>query len=139
MTAKEYLQRGWRIEQRMERLIDEKAHMEALIYSGRRPKLTGMPRGARGDWTDAVDRLDALMDKYRDDILELARIKREVHEAVESVEDLKQRTVLQYRYCSYWSWERIAAAMNYELRWVYQLHGRALLRVEEYLRMRSEE
>ena len=58
MTAKQYLQRAWYVNRRIQRIREQIEQMEALVYSGRRPKLTGLPRGARGDWTDVVDRLD---------------------------------------------------------------------------------
>ena len=63
------------------------------------------------------------------EIRELCRVKREVREAIDSVEDLRLRRVLELRYRSYMTWEQIAQEMGYELRWVYELHGRALLQI----------
>ena len=134
MTAKQYLQRAWYVNRRIQRIREQIEQMEALVYSGRRPKLTGLPRGARGDWTDVVDRLDEYRQRHLDDIAELMKAQREVEDAIAAVENDNERDLLSYRYLNHLSWEQIAAVMHLDLRWVYRLHGRALLRVEEWLR-----
>ena len=104
-----------------------------FIYSGRRPKLTGLPRGARGDWTDVVDRYDELCKTYHDELSELFRVKSEVNGVISRVEDPKLRELLVLRYCRYFSWDRIASTMGYEPRWIHALHARALRCVDHIL------
>jgi len=122
-----------RSRQGMGHYLDELRRLEALIYSGRRPKLTGLPRGARGDWTDVVDRYDELCKAYHDELSELFRVKSEVNGVISRVEDPKLRELLVLRYCRYFSWDRIASTMGYEPRWIHALHARALRCVDHIL------
>ena len=130
MTAKQWLMRAWHIERRIDRLLQEREALSARADAVRSPVISDMPRGGRRrDWTDAAD---ALMDLCADidrEIRELCRVKREVIEAIDAVEDMRLRRVLELRYRSYMSWEAIAGELGYDIRWVYRLHGRALLEV----------
>ena len=91
--------------------------------------LTGMPRGGRFDWTDAVARLVEMDNEIGAEIMELCRIKREVNAAIEAVENAQYRRLLELRYRNYMTWERIAEEMECEPRNVYYIHGKALLHV----------
>ena len=130
MTPKEFLNQAWRIEKRIDRKIEERERLNAKLTSGRSANLTGMPRGGGGDWTDSAARLIEMDKTLHDEILELCRVKREVHEAISAIAEVKYRMVLELRYCNYMSWPRIAEDMGYDLRNVYILHGKALLRVK---------
>ena len=83
------------------------------------------------EWTDA---LAAVVDLTRDldeEIRRLCAIKREIAEVIDGVEDRRYRRLLELRYRSYHTWEQIAAEMNYDPRWVYQLHREALEAAQE--------
>ena len=130
MTAKDFLSQAWQIDQRIERKIEERDRIEEKLTSGRLSNLSGMPRGGNYDWTDTAAKVADLTGQIDAEIRELCRIKRLVNEAIDSVEVVKYRMVLELRYRNYMSWQEIADEMNYELRWVHELHGRALLRVQ---------
>lgn len=132
MTAKEYLNRGWLIERRIraaeERLGRLNARAEALKSYAPRKK-----RGSRRaqEWTEAVDAMcDAERAMFRE-IAALYRVRAEVRAAIDAVEDVRLRALLEYRYLGYMTWPRIAEAMGYELRTVYRLHGKALMAVKK--------
>lgn len=129
MTAKEYLSRAWQIDRRIEARIEERERLETLITSPRAAKLTGMPRGGNGDWTNAVIALADLSEVIAHEITDLCRIKREVDEAIEAVEDVRYKRILELRYRCYQSWDNIAKETGYTLRNVHELHGKALLRI----------
>jgi len=125
--VKAYLLRAWQVDRRIDRLIDERDSIWHRTETLRSPRISDMPRsGRRRDWTDSVDQLVDLCAEIDREIQELCRLKREVRDAIESVEDMRLRRVLELRYRSYLSWEAIAAELGYEVRWVYRLHGRAL-------------
>lgn len=129
MTPKQYLLRAWQIDKRIDAKLAERDRLYDRVDALRSPRLSDMPRGGQHDWTDAVHDLVELTRDIDGEIRELCRVKREVIEAIDSVEDLRLRRVLELRYRSYMTWEQIAQEMGYELRWVYELHGRALLQI----------
>lgn len=129
MTAKEFLMRAWQIDARIDAKIEERDRIQSMLTSPRTAKLTGMPRGGGGDWTNAVIAVSDLESAISKEIIELCTIKRQVNEAIEAVEDARYKRILELRYRNYMTWEAIATATGYTIRNVYELHGKALLRV----------
>lgn len=140
MTAKDYLLRAWHIDARIDEKIAEIEHLEekrerimAKLTAGRTSNLTGMPRGGGYDWTEHLEAvieteelIRAAIQDLRQEIMELCRVKREVADAINAVEPVVYRRVLDLRYRSYLDWQTIAQKMGYDLRWVFRLHGQAL-------------
>ena len=147
MTAKEFLLTAWRIESRIDdklreidRLDEKRERIMARLTAGRSANLTGMPRGGRYDWTDSLEAvietdkaLNDLKEKIRREISDLCRAKREVAAAINAVEDLRYRRVLELRYRNYLEWQDIAERMGYDVRHVTRLHGDALQAVKHVL------
>lgn len=129
MTAKDFLMLAWQIDKRIERKIEERERIEARLNAGRLSNLSGMPRGGGYDWTDTAAKVMSLTEQIDAEIGKLCRVKRLVNDAIDAVPEMKYRRVLELRYRNYLTWEKIAEEMQYELRWVHELHGRALLRV----------
>lgn len=127
MTAKEFLMLAWKIDRRIDRKTEERERIQAKLEAGRASNLSGMPRGGRYDWTDTAARVTDIDAEIAAEIAELCRIKREVNAAIDAVEDSRYRHILELRYRNYRSWEEIAEALQYDLRYVYRLHGKALL------------
>lgn len=92
--------------------------------------ISGMPRGGASDWTVSVDRLIELEKQIDHNIDRLVGIKKQIIAAIEAVPDDRYRTLLDMRYRAYWDWDRIADAMQYDKRWIFRLHGRALMQVQ---------
>lgn len=130
MTAKEFLMQGWRIEKRIDQRIAERDRLRDRAEAVRSSRPSAGPRGGkRRDWTDAVVALDEADARLAREIAELCRIKRLVAEAIDAVPVVNQRRLLEMRYRNYMTWEAIAEAMPCDLRYVYKLHGKALLSV----------
>ena len=129
MTAKEYLSQARQIDQRIEARCEERDRLLSRLTTGRMTHLTGMPRGGGYDWTDAVSKLVELEREIGQEIMDLCRLKREINETIDRVEDMTYRRLLELRYRNYMRWDDIADAMGYDVRWVYILHGRALREV----------
>ena len=129
MTAKEFLQQGWHIEQRIEKRKDERERLMAKLTSGVQ-QLSGMPRGGVRDWTDTAIRIAELDRMLMADIDCLVTLKADICKAIDAVEDIRYRRLLELRYRNYESWEQIAVDMGYDIRWVYRLHGEALNQVK---------
>lgn len=129
MTAKEYLSQAKWLGQRIAAREAERDRILALVAGARSPQLTGMPRGGQHDWTDAVDRAVDMTAGITQEIRELMRLKSEINAVIAAVPDERYRTLLEMRYRSYYTWEKIAVEMGYEIRQVFRLHGEALLKV----------
>lgn len=128
MTAREYLEQGWKIEQRIraaeERLKALRARAERIRSAA--PRAAGGRGGRRGGWADAIgDICDAEAD-YAAQVAALYNVQRQVKAAIEGVEDVRLRTLLELRYLSFWTWPRIAEALGYDVRNVTRLHNAAL-------------
>ena len=130
MTAKEYLSQARQIDQRIEARCEERERLMSRLTTGRMTHLTGMPRGGGYDWTDALAKLVELDRQLGGEIMELCRLKREINETIDRVEDMTYRRLLELRYRNYMRWDDIADTMGYDVRWVYVLHGRALREVK---------
>lgn len=129
MTPKEYLSQAWHLDQRISAREAERDRIIALAAGARSPQLTGMPRGGQHDWTNAVDRAVDMTSDITREIMELVQLKAEINRTIAAVPDERCRTLLELRYRSYLTWEQIAERMGYDVRWVYRLHGEALLLV----------
>lgn len=126
MTAREFLSQAYWLDKRIDRKAEEIARMRAKLEKSN-SKLSDMPRGGSGgDWTDADIRVMDEERRIHDEIIELCRIKREIAEAIEAVEDARYRTLLELRYRNYLSFEKIAVEMNYSWRHTLRIHDEAL-------------
>ena len=74
-----------------------------------------------------------LQDEINRDIDTLVDLKTDIMRLVKSVSCREYQTILEKRYLCFQSWEKIAAAMDYDIRWLYRLHGKALEEVQEIL------
>lgn len=126
MTAKEFLSRARHIDERIERRHEELVRLRQRLEAGRSAAISDMPRGGRADWTDSLARVIDIEARINGEILELCRVKEEIIDAINAVHDIRYRTLLEYRYRNYWSWQKIADVMGYDVRWIYRLHGQAL-------------
>ena len=78
---------------------------------------------------DAVSKYVDLQAEVAGDIKRFYDLYREIGAVIAKVEDADHRALLTYRYLSFYSWEQIAAEMNYSLRQIYYLHGDALKKI----------
>lgn len=130
MSPKEFLAQAWQIDERIERKIEERDRIESKLTTGRISNITGMPRGGGYDWTDAVAKIIRLTEQINAEIARLCAVKRQVIDAIDAVEDMRYRRLLELRYRNYLTWEQIADDMHYDVRNVYKLHGKALLKIK---------
>lgn len=125
MTAKEYLSQAYRLDQRIERKLEDRDRMRAKLVKAT-AQLTGMPRGSGTDWTDAAVRVMEYEQQIAAEIEELCRVKTEIRAVIDAVEDKRYKDILEARYINFKSWEQIAVDMHYSYVHVIRLHGEAL-------------
>lgn len=135
MTAKEFLRMARGMDRRIDRATERVERLRARLEAGRMSRITGMPRGGGEDWTETADRLIELEQIVNARVREMCKIKRLAMEAIEAVEEMRYREVLELYYLDGFTWEKVAEQMQMSDRHVKRLHGKALLKVkvpEEY-------
>ena len=130
MTAKEFLRQARSVDRRVDEATERVDRLRAQLEAGRMSSVTGMPRGGAKDWTETADRLIELEQRVNAQVRELVRWKLAAIDAIRQVEEPRFAEVLELYYIDGFTWEQVAQRMQLDVRWVYRLHGRALLKVK---------
>ena len=130
MTAKEFLRLARDADRRIDRATERVDRLRARLEAGRLNVLTGMPRGGGADWTETADRLIELEKIVNARIREMCEIKRLAMEAIERVDEMRYREVLELYYLDHYTWDKVAETMQLDRRWVTRLHGKALMKIK---------
>ena len=129
MTAKEFLRRARSVDRRVDEASERVERLRERLEAGRMSRLTGMPRGGSGDWTQTADRLIELEQAVNQRTRELVRWKLAAIDAIRAVEEPRLAEVLELYYIDGFTWEQVAERMGLDLRWVYRLHGKGLQKI----------
>ena len=135
MRAKEYLQQVHKMDRQIDSKIEMLTELNALATKCT-AILTGMPHnpsGSKSQMADTIDKIVDLQDEINADICRMVEVKAEVIRVIGCVQDVNCRILLEKRYLSYKTWERIAADMNFGLRYVHILHKKALADVAPFI------
>jgi len=132
MTAKEYLLRAYRIDQRINSKIEQLTMLRGLSKI--------MARAAGGRQTEGIaEKMAELEAGINEDIETLVDFKQETANAIKKISDAGQQTLLELRYLCYKPWERIAEEMNYSVDNVFRMHRRALESVAAVLTLQQNQ
>lgn len=116
------------------RLESRIAELTAEMQSIRSVVLSDTPKG-KGKSNERLDQIidekQQLINDYKNHILLNQKLMHNIEVAINSVSDERFRMILSMRYLDGRTWEYIADKMNYELRWIYILHGRALNKIRD--------
>ncbi len=128
MTAKEYLQQVKRKDAAINNLRRDKEGLISMMYS-----LGGAGEGERVQSSRNNDKFGTLygrIDEKEREITEkidtLVDFKLSVSDRINELSDERYIAVLYKRYIQYHSWEQIAVDMQYNMRYLFHLHGQAL-------------
>jgi DNA-directed RNA polymerase specialized sigma subunit len=130
MTAKEFLRRARGIDRRVDEATERVMRLRARLEAGRMAQISDMPRGGNSDWTETANALIDLEKDMNAKIREMVKVKRLAMEAIEAVEEIRYREVLELYYLNGYTWEKVAEQMGYDVRHITRLHGKALLKVK---------
>jgi len=128
MTAREYLNQAYRLDQRINSKIEQVQALNELATKCT-STITGMPRNpspSQSPMADAVCKIIDLQNEINRDIERLVDLKRDIVTLIKSVVDTEQQTLLEKRYLCFMQWEQIAVDMNYSIHHLYKLHSTAL-------------
>lgn len=139
MTSKEYLLQARFLDANIRTKVEQ---IEALndLATSCTAVISDMPRNPnRGGsrMADAVMKIIDLQEEIKNDMIALVNLKREIMDVIKAVSCLELRTILEKRYLSFISWERIAVELGYSIQHTYRLHDMALKEVEEILKHES--
>lgn len=141
MTSKEYLNRAHQIENRISAKAEQIEMLRSLVT-----KVTATISDTKVQSTPPPSRMEEIITKIMDleeelktDMDELISIKSEVMKTVKLVPEPELQLLLEKRYLYYEKWEDIAIEMGISVQHMFRLHGEALKKVEEILKMRVNE
>jgi chromosome segregation ATPase len=110
MTAKEYLEQAYRLDQRINSKLEQVASLNELATKAT-STLTGMPKNpnrATSKMADAVAKIVDLQAEINNDIDRLVDLKREIVGIIKTVNNPEYQTLLEKRYLCFDTWEQIA-------------------------------
>lgn len=135
MTAKEYLNQAYHIDERIESKLTQIESLKSLATRVT-SVFSDMPHSSSPDnqrlektIADIID----LENEILNDVNELVELKRKVNNIINFIENPEHRTLLEMRYLSFQTWEQIAVKLNCDVRHVYRLHGQTLVKIKKYL------
>lgn len=96
------------------------------------PSYSDMPHGGGSDkvQTAAVE-VAELTDKLNQKLHQAIMVQENIKKLLESLDDIKLRQLMYYRYINGMRWEEIAVRMDFNYRWVLRLHRKALNQISE--------
>lgn len=132
MKAKDYLSQAYKLDHRIdcklrqtENLRDLATRATASIHAER---VSGTKQ--RSPMENAIVKLIDLENEINSDIDRLVDMKREIAVVISKISSPSHKILLELRYLEGKTWDEIAKAMDYDLRWIYRLHGKALKEIE---------
>ena len=135
MTVKEYLNQARYLDMRINSKMQQVDSLNELATKAT-STITSMPRNpspATSLMALAIEKIVDLQAEINRDIDELVNLKQCILNAIKAVSNIEHQTILEKRYLCFHSWQKIAVAMDYDLRWLYRLHGKALEEVQKML------
>ena len=135
MTATEYLSQARRLDQRIGSKLEQMATLRSLAQ-----KVTTSLCGERVSHTrnvssleDTILRLVETENEMNQSIDALLNLRIEIGKQISALNDPDCILVLEKRYLSYQSWEKIAADLKFTVRWVHRPHAKALQSINQLL------
>lgn len=135
MTAKEFLNQAYLLDQRIKSKSDQIQSLNDLATDCS-ATLTGMPRNPNNGGSrmaDAVCKIIDLQDEIAADMDKLVELKKDIVEVIRQVDDVELRILLEKRYLCGATWEEITMSLYHNRRWVFRLHDKALGVVQKIL------
>ena len=131
MTAKEFLNKGYKIDRRINAKLEQQANLRELasrtgaVISG----MPGNPNKGRSRVEEIIVKIMTLEEEINADIDELVSLKSDITKAIGTVDDPEESLLLTLRYLNYKTWEDIADELNCSVRKVHIVYSRALTNV----------
>ncbi len=135
MTAKEYLEQAYRLDQRINSKLEQKEALRCLATKSTATIQKNPVSSSSNDsfMEDAIIKIVDMEKEIDREIDRLVDLKREITGVIDRVDNLNLQVLLELRYLCYKRWPEIAEQMYYTESNVYKMHEKALQKVEEIL------
>ena len=133
MTAKEFLNRGYKIELQIQSKMEQLERLRAMA-TRTTTTLSDMPRPASPDphkTENIIIKIVKLDEEITADIDKLVDIRAKIKHTIDKVSDVDERLVLEARYLNFKNWDEIASWLSMSADNVFKIHADALNEVEK--------
>jgi len=135
MTAKEYLSQAYKLDLRisgkLEQLESLRALTQKVTVSFDRDRVSHTRNVSSLE--DTILHLVEVENEINASIDALVNLKMEIATSIAGVENKDYQILLEQRYICFHSWEEIASVLQCTVRWVHELHKRALEAFQQLL------
>ncbi len=128
MTAKEYLNQAYRIDQRINSKLEQVASLRDLL-TRTSSTLSDMPRNPNKGASKTEDIIVKIVDienEIKEDIDKLLTLKQGIMQTIKSVEPVEYQMLLELRYLCFKTWEEIAVELGYSIQHTYRIRDKAI-------------
>jgi len=132
MTAKEYLEQAYRLDQRIQSKQEQIQSLNDLATRCT-ASMTGMPHNPnRGSsqMADTIGKIIDLQNLIAADMEELVDLKADLVATIKAVDSIDHQLILEKRYITGKSWPEIAVDLGYKMRRMYDIHEEALGKIK---------
>ncbi len=139
MNAHEYLSQARYLDMQINSKIEQLSALNDLATKCT-TTISDMPRNpnhGKSSMEDTIVKIIALKEDINLDIDTLVDLKREIRESLKKLDNVEYQTLLENRYLSFMSWEKIAVGMNYSIQQIYRIRSRALKTLNNILKHES--
>ena len=128
MTAKEFLNKGYKIDRRINAKLEQQANLRELATKTGTvmSDMPGNPNKGKSRVEEIIVKIMMLEEEINTDIDELVSLKTDITKAIGTVSDPEESLLLTLRYLNYKTWEEIADELNCSVRKVHIVHSKAL-------------
>lgn len=133
MTAKEYLNRGYKIELQIQSKMEQLERLRAMA-TRTTTTLSDMPRPASPDphkTENIIIKIVKLNAELNAEIDKLIDTKIEIKHTIDKVQDVDEKLILEARYLNFKSYDDIASMLDMSLENIFRIHSNALNTVEK--------
>ena len=127
ISAKEYLKSIRTLDMAI-KVKEEELYRLKLNIASLSPQTTGerVMNSSTSDMMSTVDKIVDMQAVINAEIDRLVNLKEEARSKINQLKDTRYVSLLTDYYINCKTWEQVAEDMEYDLRWIYRLHGRAL-------------
>lgn len=139
MNAHEYLSQARYLDMQINSKIEQLSALNDLATKCT-TTISDMPRNpnhGKSSMEDTIVKIIALKEDINLDIDTLVDLKRAIRESLKKLDNVEYQTLLENRYLSFMSWEKIAVGMNYSIQQIYRIRSRALKTLNNILKHES--
>ena len=141
MRSKDYLNQAFQIEKRIAAKAEQIESLRTAVTKVTTTlidvKVQGSQQTSRME--NIIAKMMDLEEELKTDMDALIAIKSEVMKTIRLVPDPELQLILEKRYLCYEKWEDISIDLNISIQHTFRLHGEALKKIEEILKMRVNE